>query len=248
MHCGVNTRLNKLLSPYVQETLVRSIVYTRIDSFLMLFNNPSQVIVKRSNKLIDHDRANGIKQKGGIPDKALQESADAYVSINAQLVDELPRFLALTTQYFDLIVEEFAGVQAQFNKLMTNEWKRYMFKGSYAIADTNIESMTLESITEAYNLALQELEPSIEEIVAINPPQWESVPGFQSSGGSDSTGTTPSLPPLDQYFGSSFGGLRTPSRHSLPLSEGMQWARPLIMELYGMCLTEFICFRNSLLV
>jgi len=202
------------------ETLVRSIVYTRIDSFLMLFNNPSQVIVKRSNKLIDHDRANGIKQKGGIPDKALQESADAYVSINAQLVDELPRFLALTTQYFDLIVEEFAGVQAQFNKLMTNEWKRYMFKGSYAIADTNIESMTLESITEAYNLALQELEPSTEEIVAINPPQWESVPGFQSSGGSDSTGTTPSLPPLDQYFGSSFGGLRTPSRHSLPLSEG----------------------------
>lgn len=194
-------------------------MYTRIDSFLKLFSNPSQVIIKRSNKLIDHDRANGIKQKGGIPDKALQESADAYVSINAQLVDELPRFLSLTTQYFEFIVEEFAVVQSKFNKLMAGEWKRYMFKGSHAIVTDNIDSMTLESITTAYMVALQELDPSVEDIVAINPHQWESVAGFQSTG-PDSNATTPSLTPLDQYFGSPFGGLRNPSLHSLPLSEG----------------------------
>ncbi|KAG2184031.1 hypothetical protein INT44_009042, partial [Umbelopsis vinacea] len=203
------------------ETLVRSIVYSRIDSFLKLFNNPQQVILKRANKLIDHDRANGIKAKGGVPDKALQESADAYLSINAQLVDELPKFLLLSTQYFNFIVEEFAEVQIKFNKLMAGEWKRYMFKGPYAFtADgKKLESMTLESITSEYNRALQELEPSIQDIVAINPPQWEDIPGFQSTG-SDSTASTPSLPVMDQYFNSSFGSIRTPSLQSLPISEG----------------------------
>jgi hypothetical protein len=181
------------------------------------------VILKRANKLIDHDRANGIKAKGGIPDKALQESADAYVSINAQLVDELPRFLSLSTQYFNFIAEEFTEVQVKFNKLMAGEWKRHMFKGPYAFTtdQKKLDTMTLETIISEYNIALQDLEPTIQDIIAINPAQWEEVPGFQSTG-SDSASTTPSLPAFDQYFNSPFGNIRTPSLHSLPLSEGKE--------------------------
>jgi hypothetical protein len=158
-----------------------------------------------------------------VPDKALQESADAYLSINAQLVDELPKFLLLSTQYFNFIVEEFAEVQVKFNKLMAGEWKRYMFKGPYAFTadEKKLESMTLESITLEYTTALQELEPTIQDIVAINPSQWEDIPGFQSLA-FDSASTTPSLPVMDQYFNSSFGSMRTPSLQSLPLSEGKE--------------------------
>ncbi|KAJ2963631.1 hypothetical protein NQZ79_g1368 [Umbelopsis isabellina] len=202
------------------EALVRSIIYTRIDSFLKLFSNPAQVIVKRSNKLIDYDRANGIKQKGSVPDKALQESADAYVSINAQLVDELPRFLTLSSQYFDLIVEELAGVQAKFSRLMRNEWKRYMFKGPYALApdDKNLDHLTTDTIVSTYRSAMQDLEPSIQDIIAVNPTQWEDILGFQAPSPDNITPT--SSIQSDQYFGSFAGGIRTPSLTSLPMSDG----------------------------
>lgn len=42
------------------------------------------------------------------------DSAAAYTAINEQLVDELPKFLGLTTQYFDIIVMEFSQVQQYF--------------------------------------------------------------------------------------------------------------------------------------
>lgn len=42
------------------------------------------------------------------------DSAEAYTAINEQLVDELPKFLGLTTQYFDIIVMEFSQVQQYF--------------------------------------------------------------------------------------------------------------------------------------
>jgi hypothetical protein len=181
--------------------------------------------VKRSNKLIDYDRANGIKQKGSVPDKALQESADAYVSINAQLVDELPRFLNLSSQYFDMIVEELAGVQAKFNRLLRNEWKRYMFKGPYALApdDQHLDNLSTETIVTTYRSAMQDLEPSIQDIIAINPPQWEDNPGFQAPSPDSSTPT--SSQQYDQYFGSFAGGIRTPSLTSSPLSDGKFGAR-----------------------
>lgn len=97
-------------------------MYSRIDDFLKVFENPTQVIHKRAMKMIDYDRARDMKLKGDVPDKALQESADAYVSINGQLVDELPKFFNLTGQYFDILIGGIALVQAKFYGLMQREW------------------------------------------------------------------------------------------------------------------------------
>lgn len=72
--------------------------------------------------MIDYDRVRDMKSKGDIPDKPLQESADAYVSINAQLVDELPKFFQLTSQYFDILTGGLALVQLKFFGLMQREW------------------------------------------------------------------------------------------------------------------------------
>lgn len=101
---------------------VRGFVYSRIDDFLKVFENPTQVIHKRALKIIDYDRVRDMKSKGDIPDKALQESADAYVSINGQLVDELPKFFNLTAKYFDILTGGLALVQLKFFGLMQREW------------------------------------------------------------------------------------------------------------------------------
>ncbi|KAJ1564729.1 hypothetical protein HK405_014115, partial [Cladochytrium tenue] len=46
-------------------------------------------------------------------DKALEESADAYVSINAELLDELPKFLRLASTYRAAVLGHVATVQAR---------------------------------------------------------------------------------------------------------------------------------------
>lgn len=101
---------------------MRGFVYSRIDDFLKVFENPTQVINKRAMKMIDYDRVRDMKLKGDVPDKALQESADAYVSINGQLVDELPKFFDLTAKYFDILIGGIALVQMKFYGLMHREW------------------------------------------------------------------------------------------------------------------------------
>jgi hypothetical protein len=46
-------------------------------------------------------------------DKALYESADAYESINDQLIEELPKFLTLVSEYVQL--QMFHALQVQTN-------------------------------------------------------------------------------------------------------------------------------------
>ncbi|KAI7905910.1 uncharacterized protein BX663DRAFT_580985 [Cokeromyces recurvatus] len=116
------SRLSTKLSRELDNN-IRGYIYSRIDEFLKVFENPAQVIHKRSMKMIDYDRVRDMKLKGDIPDKALQESADAYVSINAQLVEELPIFFGLTKKFFDILISELALVQIKFYKLMQKEWR-----------------------------------------------------------------------------------------------------------------------------
>ncbi|KAG0193849.1 hypothetical protein DFQ28_003001 [Apophysomyces sp. BC1034] len=99
-------------------------VHDRINVFLQLFNNPAEVISKRAQSLLDYDRVQDIKSKGGVPDKQLQASADAYAPINAQLVDELPKFIELATRYFEILIGELAMVQSRFMAQATQEWQK----------------------------------------------------------------------------------------------------------------------------
>ncbi|KAI1302996.1 hypothetical protein EDD11_005449 [Mortierella claussenii] len=96
------------------EASLKKTVYKSIENFLKLFSGPLQVMKKREKKLLDYDNVRGMKERGDTIDKNMLDSADAYIAINEQLVDELPKFLGLTTQYFDLIVMEFSKVQMFF--------------------------------------------------------------------------------------------------------------------------------------
>ncbi|KAG0301457.1 hypothetical protein BGZ98_008339 [Dissophora globulifera] len=96
------------------ESRLKQTVYKSIERFLKLFSGPLQVMKKREKKLLDYDSVRGMKERGDTVDKNMLESAEAYTAINEQLLDELPAFLGLTTQYFDLIVMEFSKVQMFF--------------------------------------------------------------------------------------------------------------------------------------
>lgn len=129
---------------------VRGFVYSRIDDFLKVFENPTQVIHKRALKMIDYDRVRDIKSKGDIPDKSLQESADAYVSINAQLVDELPKFFELTAKYFDILTGGLALVQLKFYGLMQREWTK--------LVEQNLGMQAASSFQSIINGQINQLE------------------------------------------------------------------------------------------
>ena len=150
---------------------VQGRVQSRIDSFLKVFENPAQVINKRAQKLLDYDRVRDIKSKGDIPDKALQDSADVYVSINAQLVDELPKFFQLTSTYFDVLIGELASVQTSFYEQMTREWRK-LVQRHYTIHDLSMDTIMAEHMA-----SMQAVDNLIYDITPLNKELWESVPG-----------------------------------------------------------------------
>ncbi|ORX53691.1 hypothetical protein DM01DRAFT_1048992 [Hesseltinella vesiculosa] len=121
---------------------VRGYIYGRIDDFLAVYDNPTQVINKRAQKLLDYDRWRDIKARGDVPDKVLQESADMYLSINAQLAEELPLFLDMTGQYLHLIIGDLARVQSKFYQQLIREWSKLtqLFKHPFVPHTSNNSS------------------------------------------------------------------------------------------------------------
>lgn len=129
------------------ERSVRSIIFKEgIGGLLDLMKNPAAVMAKRDKKLLDFDRCRAIRERGDQPDKNLQASADAYTSINAQLLDELPKFFVLVGKYIDAIIEAFATIQAGFYGQMR---KRYLeFYTSWTDAVDSVRFKDLDVVKE----------------------------------------------------------------------------------------------------
>lgn len=155
---------------------MRGFVYSRIDDFLKVFENPTQVIHKRALKMIDYDRVRDMKLKGDIPDKSLQESADAYVSINAQLVDELPKFFDLTAKYFDILTGGLALVQLKFFGLMQREWIKLVEQNLGMQAAASYEAIISRQMSQ-----MDKVEDIASEINIIHRPKGTSTSSSTSS-------------------------------------------------------------------
>ncbi|KAL7336236.1 hypothetical protein PS15p_201596 [Mucor circinelloides] len=119
--CAFKKLVSQLQSYSVEKTV--QVIYDKIDAYLKLFKNPAHVIDKRNRKLIDYDRIQHLMAKGEIPDKQLQLSAEQYLSLNAHLLDELPVFISLSSDYFDIIIYEFSQIQAKYWHQHRSEWK-----------------------------------------------------------------------------------------------------------------------------
>ncbi|KAI8882148.1 hypothetical protein K501DRAFT_187400 [Backusella circina FSU 941] len=140
------------------DNLLQGAVYNRIELYLKLFKNPTQIIQKRNRKLMDYDRARHLVAKGEVPDKALQKSAEVYVSLNAQLLEELPVFLNLTNDYFNIIIDEFTVVQATYWRKTKVEWKTLTIELPFG------KEHTWKSIQTDYNANIKRLQSRMDEI------------------------------------------------------------------------------------
>ncbi|KAI8921901.1 hypothetical protein DFJ77DRAFT_505668 [Powellomyces hirtus] len=94
---------------------VRNNIQPALDVLQKKFREPQMVMRKREQKLLDYERAAAIKARGEQVDKVLNESAEAYQSIHAQLIEELPRFLDLVAKYMDVVSVHIADLQAKLH-------------------------------------------------------------------------------------------------------------------------------------
>ncbi|KAI9277483.1 hypothetical protein BY458DRAFT_554484 [Sporodiniella umbellata] len=154
---------------------VREFVYSRINDLLKAFENPAQVIHKRSLKMLDYDRVRGMKSKGDIPDKALQESADIYVHINAQLMEELPKFFDLTDKYFDILIGGLVHVQLKFFGLIRREWIN--------LVDQHLDknySLTYQQIITKQIKQFEKVDIKIQQIDILYPERYKPMASISS--------------------------------------------------------------------
>ncbi|CAG8522080.1 9306_t:CDS:10 [Funneliformis mosseae] len=132
------------------EEEVRRNIIPQIERFLELFKAPAAVMKKREKKILDYDRAETIKSKGGTLDKHLQQSADAFKSISDQLHEELPDFFVLMTQYFDIIVQELIKIQSKLYERMGMDFRQFYYKF--------VDSQALDHVSRDRELVLREMD------------------------------------------------------------------------------------------
>lgn len=106
-------------TPPLQDEEVRSSLSVMAQHLLSLFDNPMQVISKRSDKALDHARYLAKKQP---VDK---RGSEEFLLLSAQLSDELPRFLGSVSRYFNIIVSHFASAQAAYHEAVRERWDAY---------------------------------------------------------------------------------------------------------------------------
>ncbi|KAF9957920.1 hypothetical protein BGZ65_001776 [Modicella reniformis] len=141
------------------EARLKKTVYKSIESFLKLFLGPLQVMKKREKKLLDYDSVRGMKERGETVDKNMLDSAEAYTAINEQLLDELPKFLGLTTRYFDLIVMEFSKVQMFFYDQVKGKILEFFVKNmSDSLSGDEASYLATMDVCEEYIVAMSRVE------------------------------------------------------------------------------------------
>lgn len=143
----------------MQETKVKDIILPALETLLAAFRGPSMLIKKRAAKLLDLDRVNELKAAKEPIEKAFLESADAYYSINDQLVEELPIFLKLISEYVQTLMCQAAEIQAHIYQLV---WYNF----APVCESLNVDSFaTPKDISKQY-LASQMVGGSIERIAS----------------------------------------------------------------------------------
>lgn len=103
----------------MQEREIRDSLVVKVDHLLSLFENPTRVIAKRNDKRLDHARY--LKKR----DPADRRASEDYQILSAQLLEELPRFLASISRYFNIIVRHFGGVQAAYGEAVQEGWDSF---------------------------------------------------------------------------------------------------------------------------
>ncbi|XP_058476926.1 dynamin-binding protein isoform X1 [Solea solea] len=102
-----------------------TLVINPLNQLLLMFAGPHKLIQKRFDKLLDYDnckeRADRLKDRR--IQEELQVARNNYEALNAQLLDELPKFHSGAEELFTCCVRDFAQAQKDFMQTTLRELK-----------------------------------------------------------------------------------------------------------------------------
>lgn len=108
-----------------QKERTEALVVNPLTQLLLMFAGPHKLIQKRFDKLLDYDnckeRADRLKDRR-VQDE-LQAARNNYEALNAQLLDELPKFHGAAEELFTGCVRAFSQAQKDFMKTTLGELK-----------------------------------------------------------------------------------------------------------------------------
>ncbi|MBN3316270.1 DNMBP protein, partial [Atractosteus spatula] len=133
-----------------------NLVITPLNQLLSMFAGPHKLIQKRFDKLLDYNNCKERAEK--IKDKKMQEELQSarnnYEALNAQLLDELPKFHCCAEELFTSCVRNFAMAQKEFVRLSLGELKPLLQLSRIGGTEGNLIAL----FQEAHGQVLQQLQ------------------------------------------------------------------------------------------
>ncbi|GAA6214293.1 dynamin-binding protein isoform X4 [Lates japonicus] len=134
-----------------------TLVINPLTQLLLMFAGPHKLIQKRFDKLLDYDnckeRADRLKDRR--VQEELQVARNNYEALNAQLLDELPKFHSAAEELFTGCVRAFAQAQKDFMKTTLGELKPLLQVFSSKVGT---EGNLIAQFQEEYGRVLQLLQ------------------------------------------------------------------------------------------
>lgn len=119
----------ELLCAFI-DSEIRSSISPALSQVMTIFDGPRAYIEKRNERQDDYNKCR--LSPGKVNDRKLVDSANGFVALHSQLLDELPAFLYGVRATLDLIVASFSRVQAQYSSGM-----KEVFDSSFGQMQTN---------------------------------------------------------------------------------------------------------------
>ncbi|XP_026132314.1 dynamin-binding protein isoform X2 [Carassius auratus] len=131
-----------------------ALVISPLTQLLNMFAGPHKLIQKRRDKLLDYDnckeRAERLKDKR--VQEELQRARNNYEALNAQLLDELPKFHHAAEDLFTSCVRGFTQAQRDFIALTLGELKPLLQLSGLGGTEGNLVSLFQEEHTRVLDL------------------------------------------------------------------------------------------------
>lgn len=131
-----------------------ALVINPLTQLLLMFAGPHKLIQKRFDKLLDYDnckeRADRFKDRR--TQEELQVTRNTYEALNAQLLDELPKFHGVAEELFTGCVRAFAQAQKDFMKTTLGELKPLLQFSNKVATGSNLISQFQEEHSQVLQL------------------------------------------------------------------------------------------------
>lgn len=191
---GVEERLDALIeslrgsiigSWQLMDGDIRTTVIPMTHRLYQLFDNPKAVMAKRDMRKLDYSRYRSVLAKTDkAPERKVIESANGFVALHAQLLDELPQFIYGIQTLLDVCVQAFARIQAahflHVKRTLVAYWQEHSWlpAGGDVVVDENTQegSMRHLNVVREFWTAHQEVAQYAESLYICQRKPDESRP------------------------------------------------------------------------